>query len=232
MFLCFSAEPMTNTQPSSVAYHFRRPSRIPEMSHPSTKHDFSTAYPREDSLTVYKLLRQIAQGFTLTPIPHHAYFENLIPRHLRVASTDTVIGIQSAMLYVSLHPLFTASPSDIFSESPLDQSSSDLLKVVADSASAILDFYFQQSRGFKLISIWMSIERVLEAGAMWGTYLIVLRRTQTTSGGLSSIGTSRAMGPLQKCSALLASFAERWKEGSTYFEVWETFLSVLWNVLE
>lgn len=68
----------------------------------------------EDPLTIYKVLRQITHGFTITPVPHQTYFENIIPRHLQVASTGTDIGIQSAMLYVSLHPLFTTSPADIF----------------------------------------------------------------------------------------------------------------------
>jgi hypothetical protein len=186
----------------------------------------------EDPLTIYKVLRQIIHGFTITPVPHQTYFENIIPRHLQVASTDTDIGIQSAMLYVSLHPLFTTSPAEIFSERSLDRISPELLKIVADSASTVLDIYFQQNRDHKLTSIWLSAERVLEAGAVWGAYIIILGRSQTMSDGLFSISTSRVMGPLQKCSTLLVSFAERWTDGSIYLEVWETFLSLLWDVLD
>lgn len=103
---------------------------------------------------------------------------------------------------------------------------------MAESASTVLDIYFQQNRDHKLTSIWLSAERALEAGAVWGAYIIILGRSQTTSDGLFSISTSRVMGPLQKCSTLLASFAERWTDGSIYLEVWETFLSLLWDVLD
>jgi hypothetical protein len=168
----------------------------------------------------------------MTPVPHHSYFENLIPWHLQIASTDKVIGIQSAMIYISLHPLFTASPAAIFSGRPSDQIPSELLKIVADSSRTILDAYFQRNREHKLTSIWLSAERVLEAGAVWGAYVIFLKRSQTTSDGLFSISTNCVMDPIQKCSTLLASFAERWTEGSVYLEVWETFLSLLWDVLD
>jgi hypothetical protein len=114
----------------------------------------------------------------------------------------------------------------------LDRISPELLKIVAESASTVLDIYFQQNRDHKLTSIWLSAERALEAGAVWGAYIIILGRSQTTSDGLFSISTSRVMGPLQKCSTLLASFAERWTDGSIYLEVWETFLSLLWDVLD
>ncbi len=157
-------------------------------------------------------------------VPSRTYFENLIPSKLKVTSEDIEIKPQAATIYVSLHPLFTSSPSEIFSNSELDPSSSELLKAIADSAAIILSNYFQANKDFDIISIWMAAERVLEAGAIWGSYLMYLRSNRIVGTGTSSIRTRHTMGPLQKCSVLLTSFAGRWKEASIYVEVWEIFL--------
>lgn len=168
----------------------------------------------------------------MTPMPSQDYFEDLIPNELKVLPGEFDINPSSATLYLALHPLFTSADSDIFSNLSLDGHSSELLRIIADSASTIIDGFVQMNKDHKILSIWRGVERILEAGAVWGIYLITLQRTKSVSGKDHRILTSSAMGPLLKCSTLLASFAERWKDGLIYAQIWETFLSLLLGALE
>jgi hypothetical protein len=81
-----------------------------------------------------------------------------------------------------------------------------------------------------MISVWMVAERVLEAGAVWGLYLITIKHRSPES-NYAGMGMASALKPLQSCSTLLASFAERWKEGSVYVDIWETYLAFLWTII-
>lgn len=180
---------------------------------------------------IYDHLLRIAQGFAATPRPSQEYFEKLIPSELKVLTGDMHVSPSSATLYLALHPLFTSSLSEIFSTDTLNESSLDLLRIVADSASTIIDGFVQLDKDHKIISIWRSAERVLEAGAVWATYVIKLRLMAIPS-TRSQIRESSAMSPLLKCNTLLTSFAQRWKVGSIYAQIWETFLLMIWGILE
>jgi hypothetical protein len=216
---------------SSLALHFRRPSIICEMQRISEPNSAAFHQSAASPSAIYDHLLSINQGLATTPRPSQEHFENLIPRELKVLAGDLNISPSSATLYLALHPLFTASRSEIFTTTPLDDSSSDLLKIVANSASAIIDGFIQLNKTHMIISIWRSAERVLEAGAVWAMYVIKLQLMASPS-TRAQLRESSAMSPLLKCNNLLISFSERWKPSLIYAQIWETFLLQLWGMME
>lgn len=160
--------------------------------------------------------------------------ESLIPADLKVSRGDFRINASSAIVYVALHPLFTSCTTAMFSSTPLDENAAELLRIIAESASTIIDGFVKLNKEHQVLSIWHSAERVLQAGAVWATYLISLRCTQShhRSDVLSQTRTKSSITPLLKCTKLLVSFAERWKDGVIYSQIWETFLSLLWGILD
>jgi hypothetical protein len=216
---------------SSLALHFRRPSLICEIQRVSEPNGAALPQSAINQPAIYDHLLRINQGFATIPRPPQEHFESLIPKELKVLAGDLNISPSSATLYLALHPLFTASRSEIFTTSPLDDSSLDLLRIVAGSASTVIDGFVQLNKSHMIISIWRSAERVLEAGAVWAMYVIKLQ-LMATPFTRSQLRESSAMSPLLKCNNLLASFSERWKAGSIYAQIWETFLLQLWGIME
>lgn len=196
--------------------------------------NLSTPHRTVESVVLYNRIRYITETLCISPLPPQERFESLIPSNLQISagSAKSIISTQSAEVYIALHPLFTSRGLEIFSDYPLQQAAMNLLHIIGNSACTIIGGYAQRWKQSKIISIWMAAERVLEAGAVWATYLMIMRRKQTSSGGLSSIGMKAVMKTLTSCSALLVGFAERWKEGAVYVEIWEIFLSLLWGILE
>lgn len=192
-----------------------------------------TANNNLESVDVLAELRKISQAFCSYDRQAIVHFQNLRPHELRLKhdAVPSSMSIASSTLHFALHPLFTSKIDSILGDHSVEIAA-DIIQLVANAALAKINIFMQTKRDAKIISIWLTAEQVLEAGAVWAVYLIILRRTQTFQGGLASIGTSAAMNPLTKCSALLSSFAERWKEGTIYVEVWENFLSLLWGVIE
>ncbi|RDL41627.1 uncharacterized protein BP5553_01606 [Venustampulla echinocandica] len=218
----------------SISIHFRRPSRYCAMRSSVNVLDSSISRGQVDPSVLYTNIRNITESFCTTPLPQQEHFESLIPSDLRasISQAGADITLPAAVIYLTLHPLFTSKGTEIFSDYPLPTTAINLLHTIGRSARKIIDEYFQSSKVNKIISIWMAAERVLEAGAVWATYLIIMKRKQSSTGGLSNIGMNHVMRTLTRCSTLLVSFAERWKEGLVYVEIWEIFLSLLWGVLE
>lgn len=156
--------------------------------------------------------------------------ESLIPLQLQVPSVNSGISLQSATLYVALHPAFTES--DLFNSRTVNAPPSRLFQIVANSASTLIDHFTRLNESNKIISIFMSSERVLEAGLVWSAFLCSLQ-TAITAGYQSplTISTQAMMSPILKVSALLASFAARWTHGSEYVSAWETLVELLWNII-
>lgn len=152
---------------------------------------------------------------------------------------ETDIALNSAILYNALHPLFTSNlkvPSGSSQTSSLnDVSSTGLLRIIAKSASVMIDRFARLNDEDRIMSFWLTAEQVLEAGAVWASSFMTDSRGRTAAGdhgGISSSnGMREAMGPILKVSALLASFAARWKAGSAYVDTWEAFVELFCNML-
>ena len=202
---------------SSAALHLRRPSPFCSARLHSTNESLSVPDPLSDEFNVRIRLHDVTQRFTTSPSSSERLFESLIPPPLRVVSTSSGISMSSATLYTALHPLFTSS--DVCAGPILDDQSSRLFHIIANSAIVIIDHFARLNEDNKIISIWMAAERVLEAGLVWATYLMS-QRNLTPSGEhyFPPLGSRATMGPVLKVSSLLASFTARWKSGSAYVD--------------
>jgi hypothetical protein len=183
-------------------------------------------------LNVDACLKNIVHAFSASPMPSEAYFIDLIPPELRVNSGEGDIPLSSARLYLALRGRFTSDIRDINPDGTLPRCSSTLLRVIARSASTIIDSIAYDNTHQKLVSLWMAAERLMEAAIVWGSYLTILKQTENSSGGILAIGLPTAMNPILQCSTVLASFAGRWKKGGIYMKVWEAYVSLLWGIIE
>ncbi|KAH8691389.1 hypothetical protein BGW36DRAFT_438990 [Talaromyces proteolyticus] len=216
---------------SCVALHLRRPSHFCEIRLWHYLDDFSTSNNMSNELKIMSHLHNITQRFFTLTFYSERLFEKLIPRPLQIDSIDSDIDIQSATLYAALHPLFTTT--NVWSTGKLEGHSFRLFHIIARSAATIITHIAYLNEKNKIISIWMAAERVLELGVVWAAYLLYQKTTTTSSEKhiYSNMGMSTAISPILKVSALLASFNARWKRGSAYVAVWETFVELLWNML-
>lgn len=223
--------PLLTDDLSTLALHFRRPvsfwpdSEIRQIIGPDP---FTP-------IAINNSVLRISESLSLQPRPSQERLEHLIPLQLRVLRSDKgPIPFSSATIYLALHPVFTDYLSDLCSDhtSTTQIISTGLLEIIAASASVVIDRYVQLQEEHMLLSVWIAAERVLEAGAVWATYLLIVKEMQTDDDANSACGnTKKSMLPLWKCGNLLTSCAERWKGGRVYCKVWETFLSMISHVL-
>lgn len=99
------------------------------------------------------------------------------------------------------------------------------------SASALIDHFTVLNNEGKVLSLWLTAGRTLEAGVVWAFYLLRQRTVSSTGQGGGSRVSGEAMNPLLKVSALLASFAARWSAGMAYADAWQTLVDLLWGML-
>ncbi|OJD29613.1 fungal specific transcription factor [Diplodia corticola] len=212
---------------STVACHFHRPSLFCNSA-PSRLGAFS---PESEflspSLHVFRAMYSINQHFTLDPDPSPAAMEALIPATFRIPASarPSEMSLAQAQIYLALHPLFTSPSAGPHSCSP------ELLNNIAGAASAFIACTSKLNREHRIISIWTTAESVLQAGAVWGAYLILSKQEDPSilpTRSIGAFGSGSLMEPLLQCSSLLASFAERWKPGRHYFQAWEAFVEMLW----
>lgn len=175
---------------------------------------------------------RISDALSLQPQPPYEHLEQLIPLQLRVARNAVSISLPSARIYLALHPLFTDRLYDLFSDQMAEQDKVDLWKIVATSASVVIESYVRLQKEQRLLSVWLAAERVLEAAAVSAIYFLVTRRTHVGSAEAAYNSLDESTLPLWKCANLLTSYAERWKEAIAYSRIWDTFLSLLSGVLE
>jgi hypothetical protein len=215
--------------------HLRRASYYNELQIQAIYDNVSIPDESFDELRTLQKMQRIAHHFQLSPRPSEELFERLIPLHMQIGSVETGMSIHSAMLYLSLHPLFTSFED--LSRSVLVGSSlpppSPLFHIIAHSAYAVLDHFSLLNQQNRIISIAMAAERILESGLVWSIYLIVQRMSTAKTRGLTveNMETRTAMEPILKVSSLLASFTGRWKAASIYVEAWEILVDLLWKMV-
>lgn len=187
-----------------------------------------------DDLVVLRIVLQIRQHLETRPQPPHHLLESLIPVPLqilavppltraRLADTTTpLMSLQSAQLYIALHPVVIA-PNMIAKEEALPPPSR-LFQIAAASAYVLLNEYARQNPRHRIASLWMAVERIVEAGIVWVLYVLAQQQQQPLD-----IGT--AMRPILQVSALLASFAARWKAGTAYVDAWDALVELMWGIL-
>ncbi|KAK5053051.1 hypothetical protein LTR84_002025 [Exophiala bonariae] len=184
--------------------------------------------PLSDDLETLCYQQHIVGQLTRFSLQGEEFFESLIPFRFRVVSTSSQISIHSAMLYLTLHPIYTTS--DAFSCISANVPTSRLFQIVAQSAATIIDHFTHLNEDKKILSVCMAAAQVLEAGFIWAAYLISANQP-AQNGPLFAMEKSVALSPILKVSALLASFVARWESGSVYTEAWETFVQLLWNMI-
>ncbi|KIH87798.1 hypothetical protein SPBR_04571 [Sporothrix brasiliensis 5110] len=237
-----------------TSLHFRRPSPFCDQYLLGRSSSFSGGSSREwewqqllsssftpassvviDDLVVLRTCMQIRQHLEARPqIPDHL-LESLIlvplqvlaaPPLTRTRLADTTatppMSVQSATVYMTLHPV-VVFPDEILKGGQLS-TRSRLFQIVAGAACVLLNEYARQNPRHRISSLWMSAERIVEAGIVWVLYVLAHQQY-----GLLDIGT--AMRPILHVSSLLASFAARWKAGTAYVEPWETLVELMWGIL-
>ncbi|KAH8680691.1 hypothetical protein BX600DRAFT_444917 [Xylariales sp. PMI_506] len=213
-----------------TALHFRRPVQLHKSQLNIALSNTIDPDISSDELGIVQCWSEIEYAFTISPRPPEQFFENLIPLSLQVDIMSSDIHLRSARLYLALHPLFTHQ--DVLSNMALPNQGSRLFQIIARSAHTMIDHYARLNETNKIISIWMAAERVLEAGLVWAAYLISHRNSSPMGEHcFLSMGTGLAMSAILKVSALLASFAARWKEGAAFVDAWGTFVELLWNMI-
>ncbi|KAK8164121.1 hypothetical protein IWX90DRAFT_249915 [Phyllosticta citrichinensis] len=149
----------------------------------------------------------------------------LIPVCLQI---DTESGWENmslgqAQVYLTLHPLFTSPGAGTHC------CSQSLLLKIAMAAAAFIMHTHKLNRERRVISIWVSAENVMQAGAAWAAYLML--RSQRDSPlhdhHIPNLVGLPAIEPIVKCSSILSSFAERWKCGRRYCQAWDAFADLL-----
>jgi len=193
--------------------------------------DPSTLSKFSDELHVARCLQKLLCSLTTVPVRDEAFLEAQIPLSLQVTSLGSEISLPSAILYIALHPLLT--DSDLFAEQNfMNRPSSRLVHIITTSASVIIDHFTQLNEKNSIISIWVAAERILVAGAVWAAGL--MHRKHLSGPGLQGVsnpGTGVTLDPIIKVSSLLASFAARWKAGSSYVTTWNAVVDSIWQTI-
>jgi hypothetical protein len=147
---------------SSTSLYFRRHSPFCAIRLKPRLEASSPLKTLPDDLATLGYLQRIAEHMTHFPRPSEDFFENLMPLGLQVRSISSGISIQSAMLYLAPHPLFTTS--EAFSTRTFNVLHSRLFQIVAHSASAIIDHFAYLNENDMIVSVCMAAEQVIEAG--------------------------------------------------------------------
>ncbi|KAK8237093.1 hypothetical protein HDK77DRAFT_307152 [Phyllosticta capitalensis] len=152
--------------------------------------------------------------------------ESSIPACLRInlESGPSDVSLGQAQVYLTLHPLFTSPGAGIHCCSP------DLLSKIALAAAAFITHTHKLNKERRVVSIWVTAENVLQAGAAWAAYLMLHSQRDSPLHDYhvpKPIDKIPPMEPIVRCSSLLASFAERWKGGRRFCQAWEAFTDLL-----
>lgn len=215
-----------------TAIHFRRYSAFCAMYARSAFGTLLAPNPSLESLSVLISLRKAVSRMDHSFQQSGDLLENLIPSPLQVRALPSTVSIDSARLYIALHPLFTAS--EAFSQPNAGAFPSRLFHVVGNSACTIINHYALLNEENNIICLWMAAEQVLEAGLVWAVYIMNQRQSTPTAFGGSQpmlqLSPSFVMDPIIKVSTLLASLTARWRNGSAYAQAWEIFVQMFWGM--
>ncbi|KUJ13382.1 uncharacterized protein LY89DRAFT_687518 [Mollisia scopiformis] len=149
---------------SFATLHFRRPSQFCEMRLKTIIGNLDGHKQLLEELNILPYLHAIAQKLRDVPDPSERLLEELVPLPLRIYSTTSDISIALATVYTALHPLFTAS--ETFWNRIFDDALPGLLQLIAYSSLTIIDHVGRLNANNKVLSVWMTAERVLEFGAI------------------------------------------------------------------
>lgn len=209
---------------SSVVLHFQRPSSFPG------KITSSGAQSINEQSIVSSSVANIAQTLMDTSDMSMADAVILIPPALRVELPHDRVTLSSALLYVTLQPLFTTE--EIMFGKPLDESTSNAFHIVAKSACTIIDRLRELNKSGKVLSLWMDADRVLRCGKIWLYYLVYHSQSGQVVGTQSPMNyAGQSMAPVLQVTSLLSSFAARFKGASASLSAWEACVALLWPML-
>lgn len=187
-----------------------------------------------DDLVVLRSVLLIRQQLELRQPPPEHVLESLLPVPLQVLevppltrarladTTSPLMSVQSATLYIALYPA-GISPDAILKGDTVSPPSR-LFHLSAAAACVLLNEFTRQNPRHRIVSLWMSAERIIEAGIVWVLYVLAQQQHQPLDVGI-------AMRPILQVSALLSSFASRWRTGTVHVEAWETLVELMWGIL-
>lgn len=183
---------------------------------------------RAEALDLARNLYAIGLTLKSVPVFDEVSLEALIPISHQLPRDDSAISLPSAMLYMAIHPVLTdlnLFTHDINGQSP----SLRLVRVIARSASAVIDHLTELNQNRMIISIWLAAEEAMKAGVVKVSCIIFQRRvTRPGVQSLNDTESSVTLKSITKVSSLLASFAARWPAGAAYVNAWEALVELMW----
>ncbi|KAL2822243.1 hypothetical protein BDW59DRAFT_163835 [Aspergillus cavernicola] len=189
----------------SVCSHFKRP---------STQYQTLRALSRHRTTWLDTCI-QISQLFEQEERVTEAKMALVFPQWRQDSHLREQLTPETALIYLSLHPLFTTDLTWLGSESLPDcPCSLELLLYVSHAARSYIEHLFTPSVP-AVLCIWMTLERVLRAGFVWVISVVYRLRTER------QVDVADLLTPLTRCDHVLSVLVERWKPGLPYYSSWD-----------
>lgn len=210
--------------------HFRRPSYLQAKLTLPESRDLPGIGAIYRESVVWSNIVSIAQALIDSPSLPAAQLESMIPVQLRITKPETRIEISSALLYITLQPIFTTA--EIIAGQPLDEKTFVIFRSTAMSACTMINHKCELDNSGRTLSLWLEADRVLRCGILWLYYLIYQSRRQRLGGDRSPfMAMGNMMAPLLQVTSLLSSFAARFRDASASLSAWEACTAMLWPML-
>lgn len=190
-----------------VCYILGRPTILPDIS---INVDLLPPLNELDTLRTLYTQSQLHQRIyeaTVHPCPYSSEVVEIIQQQL-----DS--SIECSPAWLMLYPILCHA-CDFCSS--IDRRERD----IEQAAITVIDHIFEQHRAKRILSIWLTTCEVFTAGAIL-VDINIRRKSQ-----VDSLGTLASAKSFNRCSSLLASFAEIWPAGVTFKELFETLSEFL-----
>ena len=184
-----------------------------------------------DDLYIANTLHHIARSIATVRFPSETYLEMLIPSSLRVPDSESDISLASAKLYLALHPLITDTERFIAAHIT-NMPSARIAHIIAKSACVIINHYTRMDHKHMIVSIWLTAERIFEAGLVSAFSIINQKKLSRVGEPNNYTATyNDKLQPIFLVTNLLASFSRRWKAGLVYIETWNAIAGIVVKML-
>lgn len=134
--------------------------------------------------------------------------------------------LEESALWLTLiqHPIFSTDLNWIMSSDPeaACPCTIGLFKRVAQAACLYLQLMSTKQKTQQIVlSLWLTTERVMQAGFVWIVYLLYTMKTSSQSSKRTEAHKSSPLEPLIQCNFLLVYLTEKWSPGRPYYVAWE-----------
>jgi hypothetical protein len=128
------------------------------------------------------------------------------------------------LLMLNQHPIFSTDLSWIMSSDPVAACpcSIGLFERIAQAARSYLQLMSAKQKSRQaVLSIWLTLEQVIQAGLVWIIYLLYSMKAPSETGRAIEVDGSSPLEALIECNFLLVSLTEKWNPGRPYRAAWE-----------